>query len=165
MELNRNKDAGYVELVFGPRWVYIATVRKFLQNFLSVTIGNNKKADIISMAGSELLENAIKYASEEGTKISCRYREDDNTLILIVQNFSSPENIKVLRQQIDIVNTGNPEEMYMKKMMEAAMREDGGSQLGFARIRYESNSEISVDVDDDLVSVTILFRLDAFEGD
>ena len=45
------------------------------------------------------------------------------------------------------------------------MREDGGSQLGFARIRYESNSEISVDVDDDLVSVTILFRLDAFEGD
>ena len=164
MDLNKNHYAGYVELVFGPRWVYIATVRRFLQNFLGVTIGNNKKADVISMAGSELLENAIKYASEEGTKISCHFDEDANTLTLIVQNFSSEDNIKILKQQIDVVNQGSPEEMYLKKMLEAAERSDGGSQLGFARIRYESNADISVDVQGDLVSVKIVFHLDAFEG-
>ena len=111
------------------------------------------------MAGSELLENAIKYASEEGTKISCHFKEVEKTLTLTVENFSSKENIEILRNQIDIVNTGTPEEMYLAKMLEAAERSDGGSQLGFARIRYESNADIVLDVVDDLVTISIIFGL------
>ena len=44
-------------------------------------------------------------------------------------------------------------------MQEAALRTDGGSQLGLARIRYESNASISLDVDGDLVKVTVIFDL------
>ncbi|HNZ27015.1 MAG TPA: DUF6272 family protein [Spirochaetota bacterium] len=162
MKLNKAGDSGYLELVFGPRWVYIATVRKFLQNFLSVTIGDSRKADIISMAASELLENAIKYASEEGTKISAHFKEKQKLLLLSVENFTSSENIEALQKQIEIVNSGTPEEMYLAKMLEAAERSDGGSQLGFARIRYESNAKIDLHVKGDLVVVSITFDLDAF---
>lgn len=164
MKLEKPHNTGYVELVFGPRWTYIATVRNFLQNFLLVTIGNNKAADIISMAASELLENAIKYASEEGTKIAVNYMEDKNLLTLSVENFTSVENIKILEEQIKEVNSDSPENMYLRKMLEAAERTDGMSQLGFARIRYESGSNIELKVKDDLVNISIFFNLSLLSG-
>lgn len=164
MRLEKVSNTGYVELVFGPRWTYIATVRNFLQHFLVVTISNHKCADIVSMAASELLENAIKYASEEGTKISVHYLEEKNILILSVENFTSKENIKILEEQIKEVNTGTPEEMYLKKMLQAAERSDGGSQLGFARIRYESGSDIEYEIENDLVKISVSFNLSKIGG-
>lgn len=159
MKLFKNVKNGFIEMIFGPRWTYIATVRTFLQNFLSITLTDNKWADVISMAASELLENAVKYASEEGTKISVEHNKDENKLYLIVENFSSPENYKVLSGEIEKINKGDPQEVYLQKMQEAALRTDGGSQLGLARIRYESNASIGITVEDDLVRVTVIFDL------
>ena len=159
MKLQKNIDSGFVELVFGPRWTYIASVRNFLQKFLFVTIEDVKSADVISMSASELLENAIKYASEDGTKISVKYCKESDELTLAVENFTFPDNIEVLKKEVEKVNTGSPEEMYLMKMQEAALRTDGGSQLGFARIRYETNAHISLDVKDDLVKVVVVFDL------
>ena len=45
------------------------------------------------------------------------------------------------------------------KMAEAALRTDGGSQLGLARIRYESNAEIKFSAENDLVKVSVIFDL------
>ncbi len=159
MDLFKNVKNGFVEMVFGPRWTYIATVRTFLQNFLSITLSDNKQADIISMAASELLENAVKYASDEGTKISLEHRKEDKLLYLHVENFSSQDNIAILKKHIDEINNGTPEETYFKKMQEAAFRTDGGSQLGLARIRFESNSDIKAEFEKDLVKITISFIL------
>ncbi|HOV15801.1 MAG TPA: DUF6272 family protein [Spirochaetota bacterium] len=159
MNLQKNVDSGFVELVFGPRWTYIASVRNFLQKFLYVTIEDIKSSDVISMSASELLENAIKYASEDGTKISVKYIKDEDKLTLIVENFTHSNNIEILKKEIEKVNEGSPEEMYLKKMQEAALRTDGGSQLGFARIRYETNAAISLETKDDLVSVIVVFDL------
>lgn len=159
MDLFKNVSNGYIEMVFGPRWTYIATVRSFLQSFLAITLADNKWADVISMAASELLENAVKYASEEGTMIHMQHFKDEGKLHLTVKNFSSPDNLKVLLKQIEEINEGEPQEAYLKKMQEAALRTDGGSQLGLARIRYESNSDIKIQVEDDLVEVTLVFDL------
>ncbi len=159
MDLFKNVKNGFVEMVFGPRWTYIATVRTFLQNFLAITLSDSKQADIISMAASELLENAVKYASDEGTKISLEHRKDEHLLYLHVENYSSPENMTILKSHIEEINNGSAEEVYFKKMQEAAFRTDGGSQLGLARIRFESNSKIVAEFDKDLVKITICFNL------
>ena len=159
MKLFKNVRNGFIEMVFGPRWTYIATVRTFLQNFLSITLADNKWADVISMAASELLENAVKYASEEGTKISVEHSKDEAKLYLNVENFATPENSKVLAGEIEKVSTGDPQEVYLQKMQEAALRTDGGSQLGLARIRYESNAAINMVVEGDLIRVTVIFDL------
>jgi hypothetical protein len=159
MVLNKTDMEGFVELVFGPRWTYISAVRNFLQKFLFVTLENSKSADIISMCASEMLENSIKYASEEGTKITVKYNKNADQLTLSVENFSSPSNIEVLLKQIAIVNAGTPEEMYLNKMQEAAARNDGGSQLGLARIRYETNASIGCEINKDLVKILITFDL------
>jgi len=159
MELFKNVKNGFIEMIFGPRWTYIATVRTFLQNFLSITLADNRWADVISMAASELLENAVKYASDEGTKISIEHIKDENKLYLEVQNFSTQSNIKILQSELEKINKGDPQEVYLMKMQEAALRTDGGSQLGLARIRYESNATINLEVDGDLVKVSVIFDL------
>ena len=159
MDLFKNVKNGFIEMIFGPRWTYIATVRTFLQNFLSITLADNKWADVISMAASELLENAVKYASEEGTKIQVEHKKEENKLYLHVENFSYQENIKILQNEVLFINSGDPQEVYLKKMQEAALRTDGGSQLGLARIRYESSASISLDIDGDLIKVTVIFDL------
>lgn len=159
MKLFKNVNNGFIEMVFGPRWTYIATVRTFLQNFLSITLADNKWADVISMAASELLENAVKYASEEGTKISVEHNKDEGKLYLNVENFSGPENSKILAGEIDKINSGDPQDVYLQKMQEAALRTDGGSQLGLARIRYESNATVGITIEGDLVRVTVVFDL------
>ncbi len=159
MKLFKNVKNGFIEMIFGPRWTYIATVRSFLQNFLSITLADNKWADVISMSASELLENAVKYASEEGTKISVEHNKDENRLYLTVENFSTPENCKTLKDEIDRIQKGDPQEIYLQKMQEAALRTDGGSQLGLARIRYESSASIGAEVEGDLVRVIVIFDL------
>jgi hypothetical protein len=111
------------------------------------------------MAASELLENAVKYASDEGTKICVEHLKDENKLSLVVENFTYQENIAILRSEIDKINSGDRTEVYLKKMQEAALRTDGGSQLVLARIRYESNANISMQAEGDLVKVTVIFDL------
>jgi len=150
---------GYLEFIFGPRWVYISAVRKFLRQFLLVTLEHSKWADLISISASELLENAIKYASEDGTKVKVVYYKDKNFLRLYVENFSNENNVNVLKKEVEKVMEGSSESMYLNKMMEAAMRNDGGSQLGFARIRYETNANIDIKIDNTLVRVTLDFDL------
>ena len=111
------------------------------------------------MAASELLENAVKYASEEGTKVTVEHKPEENKLYLSVENFSNPVNCEVLRNEIERINSGNPEEVYLKKMAEAALRTDGGSQLGLARIRYESNADIKFSTENNLLKVSVIFDL------
>ena len=44
MELSKNIKDGFIELVFGPRWTYIAAVRSFLQSFLAIALTDCKKS-------------------------------------------------------------------------------------------------------------------------
>ena len=55
----------YVEMRFGPRWTYISCVRKFVASFFMIGLSDKERAEQVSLAASELLENAVKYASEE----------------------------------------------------------------------------------------------------
>jgi len=150
---------GYLEFLFGPRWTYISIVRKFLQKFLLVTLDSGKWADLISISASELLENAIKYASEEGTKVKIVYYKEKNFLKLYVENFSKEENIDILKKEIERTMSGPTDKMYLEKMMEAGSRDDGESRLGFARIRYETNAKIELKIDENKVRVILNFDL------
>ena len=47
-------------------------MRSFIQNFLAVNASTLARADKIAMAVSELLENAVKYASGEETTVAVR---------------------------------------------------------------------------------------------
>jgi hypothetical protein len=48
---------------------------------------------------------------------------------------------------------GTPMEAYVNQMKLAATRDDGKSQLGLARIRYEANAEMEMKTDGNKVQI------------
>ena len=158
MSEKMEKNNGYIQLKFGPRWRYIAVVRAFIQNFLAISFTDHSSAGKISMAASELLENAVKYATGEETEVSVALSAETKELIISVSNRSNKESITELKTLWETIMTGEPLEAYMSKMREAATRSDGKSQLGLARIRYETGSMMKLKIEGDMVTVELKYN-------
>ena len=153
--INTSMADGYIELKFGPRWKYIACVRGFIQNFLAISIVDQSKADKIAMAASELLENAVKYASRDDTHILIQVSPATEKIKILVVNTANQESIDTLLTVYNKILKGDPLQVYVTQMKEAALRSDGKSHLGLARIRYETGGDLKVDVNNREVRVSI----------
>ena len=156
-EKEENPDQrGYVDLSFGPRWAYVSCVRSFIANFCAISMAD--KANI-SLAASELVENAVKYGSSEDTRIKVEVTDDRRFMTLTVENKATKDQIEVLKAEYAKVIEGDPLEAYLKKMKEAALSKEK-SQLGLARIRYETGADIGLEIkDDNIVSVQAKFKV------
>jgi hypothetical protein len=157
MPSESEKGDGYIELKFGPRWKYIAVARAFIQNFLAVGFADDTRADKIAMAASELLENAVKYAAGEETRVRVCLSAGTGEVEISVSNQASPEAINELKAAWDSVMSGDPLEAYLRMMREAATRSDGKSQLGLVRIRYETGGKMALDNQGDLVTISLKY--------
>jgi hypothetical protein len=155
VDKERDMGKGYIELRFGPRWKYIACARSFIQNFLAISIVDQAKADKIAMAASELLENAVKYASGEDTHISVNVSPKTEKISVRVTNQANPSSVETLKQIYAKINKGNALDSYVAQMKEAALRSDGKSMLGLARIRYETGGELSLKIEGNTVNIFI----------
>lgn len=153
-------SADYVEMRFGPRWTYISCVRKFVASFFMIGLADKERAEQISMAASELLENAVKYASEEDSYLKISIAKGSNEVDVCVKNMAEPAHVNTLRREFALIHAGMPEQIYLKKMEEAAMTE-GQSRLGLIRILYEAGARLKLDVKDDgEVSIHAIFPLE-----
>ncbi|NOY09343.1 MAG: hypothetical protein GXP33_10945 [Spirochaetes bacterium] len=148
-------DDGFIELVFGPRWKYISCVRSFVQNFLAISLTDLSKVDKIAMAASELLENAVKYSREERIKINIMVSKELKRVDVYVENKTSAESIEILKKEYEKIMEGTALEAYIKKMREAGLRNDGKSQLGIARIRYETGGRLMLETEDNTVKIKL----------
>lgn len=153
MPIESEEGDGYIELKFGPRWKYIAVVRAFIQSFLAISFSDDSRADKIAMAASELLENAVKYAEGEETRVRVSLSSNSSEVSISVSNKANKEAIDALRAIWGSVMTGDPLEAYLKMMREAATRSDGKSQLGLVRIRYETGGAMSLKAEGDVVTI------------
>jgi len=152
-------SADYVEMRFGPRWTYISCVRKFVASFFMIGLSDKERAEQISMAASELLENAVKYASEEEGYLKISIAKSTNEVDVCVKNKAEQAHINTLRRELALIGAGVPEQVYLNKMEEAAMTE-GQSRLGLIRIVYEAGARLKLDVDDGEVSLHAIFTLE-----
>jgi hypothetical protein len=164
---DKNPDKlGYVDLSFGPRWAYVSCVRSFIANFCAISLDNKAQADKISLAASELVENAVKYGSAEDTRIKVEVTNDRKFMVLTVENKATEEQIRVLQEEYKKITTGDPLQAYLEKMKEAALSSKEKSQLGLARIRYETEADISLEFKpESVVSITAKFHIKKGEND
>ena len=79
--------------------------------------------------------------------------------ISAVENPADPQQINVLRREFALINAGNPEEVYLKRMEEAA-KEGGQSRLGLIRIRYETGARLRLDARDQDVTIHAVFPIE-----
>jgi hypothetical protein len=147
--MSKSSKEGFIKLKFGPRWKYIACARSFIQNFLAISIEDKAKADKIAMAASELLENAVKYANSDTTNIFVNVDPQDEIIKVEVTNAATEEKIRELKDIYNKLKIGDPLDVYVSMMKAAAVRQDGKSQLGLARVQYETGGELKLNIDDD----------------
>ena len=154
-----SKPDGYIEIRFGPRWKYISPARVFIQNFIAIALSDQAKADSIAMATSELLENAVKYGSSEDTHCIVQAYPETGVIQASVTNHATEQGAREVKALFDRIMAGDPLESYIMQMREAATRTDGKSQLGLARIRYETGADVKLDLTPDhKVTITIVVK-------
>jgi hypothetical protein len=162
---NKSSIRNTFALKFHIDWEYIDVIRSFVNSFLQKTLSDNKTADKLSMAVSELLENAVKYGihKEDGLLHNIHIQLDtfkeEKKVVFFIENMATSENIDTLKTQLESVNIGDPKEMYVRKIRESLTKEDK-SQLGLARIRYEAGGEIFLDIKkDNRVRLQVVFSV------
>jgi len=158
-EGSMSKPDGYIEIRFGPRWKYISPARVFIQNFVAIALSDQAKADGIAMATSELLENAVKYGASDDTHCIVQAFPETGTITASVTNQASEQGALAVKELYEKVMTGTPLDAYIVQMREAATRTDGKSQLGLARIRYETGADLKLAITPDhKVTITIIVK-------
>jgi len=151
----------YVELRFGPRWTYISCVRKFVAGFFMIGLADKERAEQISLAVSELLENAVKYASEEETSLRISIARSAGEVDVCVANAVDPHQLSVFRREFALATAGDSEGTYLRRMEEAAKTE-GLSRLGLVRIRYETGARLHLETTTDRsVAIHAIFSVEA----
>lgn len=150
------------EITFSPKWwSYVSSTRIMVSSFCNVALANEDIADKIAMTAQELLENAVKYSANPEENVALRFSiHDEQRISLEVSNHASPESIAMLQEQHAEVSEGDPLMAYLQKMQRIAM--DPGSdasQLGLARIRYETGSELHLKVEGTRVTMRVEFNL------
>ncbi|HEY4639801.1 MAG TPA: hypothetical protein VII75_00525, partial [Thermoanaerobaculia bacterium] len=82
-----------------------------------------------------------------------------NEVDVCVKNKAEPHHINTLRRELALIQSGQPEAVYLKKMEEAAMTE-GQSRLGLIRILFEAGARLRLEVNDGEVSIHAIFKLE-----
>jgi hypothetical protein len=134
-------------------------VRKFLSSFFLIALADRERAEQISMAASELLENAIKYSSETSDHLNVKVVRRANEIDVMVENPAEPQQINILRREMAIVNAAEPEAIYLKRMEEAA-KTGSQSRLGLIRIRHDAGARLELDARERDVAVHAIFALE-----
>jgi hypothetical protein len=146
---------GLIQLTFRPTWSFIPCTRIFVQNFFRLSISDNIKTHKIALAVSELLENAVKFTCNEQSIIKLNVSPQKEVIRVEVENESRKEHIYELKRIYNKLQKGNKLENYLESMKLAAHYENGKSQLGLARLHYELEEKISLNIIGKVVRIAV----------
>jgi len=135
---------GYLDITFGPIWDYIPLTRNFVENFLLVNLIDKTSISKIAMSTAELLENAVRFSTNDGIRLKLTKREETNEVTVDVYNYAGKEETDKLLTLIDEMKKVDSLQFYLGQMKRSVTRTDGRSCLGIARINHEAKAEIIV---------------------
>ena len=144
-----------MEITLKPSVRFISLARRFVYDAYTDILKNPDLAWRLGMATHELLENAVKYASDGAMtlRITTETHDGKDNLVLSVSNRTTPENAKTLAVAFaEMAKYDSPSDYYEMLVQRAAER-DLGSGLGLGRIRMEASMTLSCQVDNDMICI------------
>lgn len=135
-------------------WDASPDLEQFLGFITAYTKGrfSNSMAERITLASTELLDNAVRYGSL-AREFSYRLAIDGARVSVSVQNTTMLARIEMLTAQLRRLEA-TPEQVYASEL-ERSMGPSSGrrSMLGLARIRHEAEMRIEVEIENTEVTV------------
>ncbi len=134
------------------RW--ISPTRCYIADILQPVLIDNDNVDRLAIAVHELLENCIKYSNGDQVRLEFEINRDGDEAIAGIRTTNSALSLHVanLCRRIDALNAAkDPIEHYDEVIRDSLIQ--GGSSLGLARVRAESNVHLSYQIQKDVVVV------------
>ena len=155
-----NVFAFRVEVPFSPQWKHVDLLRTSLLNCLATVFESYDFCDKLGMVAAELVENAISYGDwrqSAAHKFHLSVSGDERTIQIEVANpvVTGSSTVDALFKVTDrIARAESPRQAYLDRLREIADRpKDKASQLGLLRIAYETECQLDVLVENDVVRV------------
>lgn len=159
VSVNETKSDGFIELRFNPVWDYIPFVREYIRNVVTLYYKEPRSVEQITLAVSEVLENAVKYSVKSDVRMILERLGNTLPVKLCVYNYAEPAHGQCLIETVEEMKTVEPLEFYIHKMKLSVKQDSGRANIGLARIYYESEGLIAAGyVDEGLMEVSVVFN-------
>jgi hypothetical protein len=141
------------ELVFAPARSQLRGLRLRVDSMVAAGVMDRELACRVSMAATELAENAVKYGVGTGAQV--RIELDSARAIIRVEshNEATPENIAEVTRLVAQVNQGDAEQAYQDALLNAALADNMASKVGLARIRCEGRMDLRCEISNHSVRI------------
>ncbi|MDI1478334.1 hypothetical protein [Polyangium sp. y55x31] len=143
------------ELTFRPNVELISIVRRFVSDFYERMIEDRDTVSRMALATHELLENAVKYASDGVTFLSITFEpgETSSTVSIRLVNRANAEHIAALATIFEEMSRHDDPFAYYQIAMARSAKRKVGSGLGLVRVRAEGEMTMSHTIEDDRVTI------------
>lgn len=146
----KSNTKGYLDITFGPIWDYIPITRAYIENFLTANAMDKESISKIEMSVSELLENAVKYATDDGIRVILK-KDQENAILLSVSNYLKKDKAVSLIEAIIEMQKHNSLEYYVKRLRESRSHKEtkNSAGCGLARVYHEGNASLIPEYDEE----------------
>jgi anti-sigma regulatory factor (Ser/Thr protein kinase) len=149
-----------VEIRFAPNADLISSVRRFVSTFYEDVLGDAALASRMALATHELLENAVKYATDGETRTLLEVMFEPQPLVSVCTwNRAGAENIHNLEEIFRAMALEPDAGAYYQGAMRRTATRTDGSGLGLARIQAEAEMALSCSIDGEMVAIHAELRL------
>jgi hypothetical protein len=148
-------DVPYIELNFRPNVALVAVVRRFVSEFYTRIVGDDDAVSRIALATHELLENAVRYASDGETRLRIEVdgAATGRRVHIRLCNHADPQHISAMREIVDALHATDDPKTYYNDLLKKAAKRLAGSGLGLARVAVESEMQLRYTIEQDRVTV------------
>jgi serine/threonine protein kinase len=147
-ETTIRRDLVSFELTFRSNVELVPIVRRFVADFYDRIIRDPDATSRIVLATHELLENAVKYAISEETRLLVEVDRSHEPVALAIRtwNTAGEDDIAAVDQTIAAMNAHDDPARYYYEQMSASLERDR-SGLGLARVAAEGEMSLSCERD------------------
>jgi hypothetical protein len=144
----------YFELAFQPSVALTSLVRRFVSEFYAHVLRDPDLVARLALATHELLENTIKYSVDGESVLRVAIERASGVVTVHTSNRSDTGHIDSLRGRFAEMNAAADPFAFYQTLLRRTAHEKNGSGLGLARIRYEGEMDLALEVEGPDVGVT-----------
>lgn len=148
-------DSPRLSVGFPPRKAFVSSSLGLISDFCHEYL---RDADVISrilLAAHELLENLVKYATEEPVRLELVLERQARgaNIRIITYNRCREDQLAALRRTLEALTQAMDPISYYDEKIRASARQTHGSGLGLARIRAEGEMIVGYAIDGNAATI------------